>query len=120
MSSHLNAALEAFRKQQAQKAAEAVQAASQPKVRKPYMRLTLLSLVQLLQRGIPLLAYIFRNVEAFLCRESPQRAPRVKALAALGRPGGRHLVMARARAMKLQSERPSLQRAPCPWESSSR
>ena len=32
MSSHLNAALEAFRKQQAQKAAEAVQAATQPKV----------------------------------------------------------------------------------------
>ena len=32
MSSHLGAALETFRKQQAQKAAEAVQAATQPKV----------------------------------------------------------------------------------------
>ena len=32
MSSHLNAALEAFRKQQAQKATEAVQAVTQSKV----------------------------------------------------------------------------------------
>ena len=44
MSSHLGAALEAFRKQQAQKAAEAVQAETQPKV---YEQLLALHLTRL-------------------------------------------------------------------------